>query len=378
MKGISTILATILLVIIVVSIVGLTYTFATSIFGVTTTAATSQTTQIVSRLGKQVNIVAASCKLLPNVVKFTIKNVGSADIKPGEMAAFVDGIKVNTTPDIESVALSAGSFSNEFVATFPGKSLNRNLGISAPAGEISKRVDCDFSDNSLVAYWKFDENSGTTAGDSSGKGNSGTLGNETATEPSWLPNAKSGSGLNFTPETSGVGRIKVVNMSSVADDINQSSDFTLAFWVNTTAVTAQYIFSAANTTRDNNILLGIMDGATDNVQLILESAVPNIIAVPAPFLGNGKWQHITIVKFVSPTGTSVELYINGTLYATGTDTAIRRPLTVYNGVWLGNDQDAVAQRFDPGQQLRGFLDEFTIFNKALSDIEVKGLMSYFE
>ena len=46
----------------------------------------------------------------------------------------------------------------------------------------------------LVGYWNFDESQGTTAGDSSGSGNSGVLVNG----PTWTT-GKSGTGINFDP-----------------------------------------------------------------------------------------------------------------------------------------------------------------------------------
>jgi len=48
------------------------------------------------------------------------------------------------------------------------------------------------AEETLLAYWKFDEGSGTTAGDSSGNGNDGTLVNG----PTWV-SGRHGMALSF-------------------------------------------------------------------------------------------------------------------------------------------------------------------------------------
>ncbi len=375
MKSISTILATILLVIIVVSIVGLFYTFSVTLFQQAAGGATNQTVTVVTGLGKQANIVVASCRILSNV-RFTVRNVGNLDIKAGEMAAFIDGIKVNTVPDITTITLPAQTYSDEFIASFFGKSSARELKIVTPAGETSKIVNCN-ADPNLVGYWKFDEGSGTAITDSSLNGNTGTLGNGTvAQQPSFSSIGKLGGSLNFTPGT-GTESIKVANIATVGDDISQRSAFTISFWINTTSSADQYIFSAANSTRANNILIAIMvfSPLPDHLYVWLENDIVMNLT-NATFFNDGKWYLITLVKQDVATNSIIKLYINDTLYGTNT-TNIKKPLIENNGVWLGNDQDFLGGGFSDFQQFRGLLDEFMIFNRSLSDTEIRELFSYF-
>ena len=68
----------------------------------------------------------------------------------------------------------------------------------------------------LVGYWKFDENTGTTAYDSSGFNNTGTINNATWTS------GKCGSGLSF----GGNGYVLVPNSTSI-----NAGTWTVICWV---------------------------------------------------------------------------------------------------------------------------------------------------
>lgn len=155
MKGISTILAMILIVIIVVALIGLTYTFAVGLFSTTTTGATEQTAAVTTRLQKTVAIVASSCANITSgvdagndSVKFTLKHTGTIDIETNELSAFLGGSKISpkdtvTSNTLEDTSLSAGSLSNEFeYNTTDGHKTPRTLRISAPAGEVDVSLTC--------------------------------------------------------------------------------------------------------------------------------------------------------------------------------------------------------------------------------------------
>ena len=89
---------------------------------------------------------------------------------------------------------------------------------------------------SLAAYWKFDEVSGTTAVDSSGNGNAGSL-NPTVGGPTWT-----------------IGKINGALEFDGADDyvqiphfLNRETRYTVAFWMypratNATDMNCQYFW----------------------------------------------------------------------------------------------------------------------------------------
>jgi len=80
----------------------------------------------------------------------------------------------------------------------------------------------------LVAYWKFDEGNGTTASDSSGNGNTGTLING----PLWTA-GKVGNALYFD----GIDDIVTVANSN---SLGLSSAFTLSAWVNPSSTSTNW------------------------------------------------------------------------------------------------------------------------------------------
>src|SRR6056297_596327 len=76
-------------------------------------------------------------------------------------------------------------------------------------------------DPNLVGYWKFDEGSGTTAYDSSGNGNDGTLTNG----PIWSTDAREG---NYSLSFDGVDDYVDVGNSQI---LQMDTSFSISFWV---------------------------------------------------------------------------------------------------------------------------------------------------
>jgi FlaG/FlaF family flagellin (archaellin) len=136
MIGISEILAMILIVIIVVALIGMTYTFATGLFSTTTNATQAQTGQITSNMGKTVSIVSAKCTVGTNY-QFSIRNTGPNQILSTELAAFADGAQLTVTFS----NLASGQVT-QFTGTPAGAAGPHTLKVSAPAGEVQAQVTC--------------------------------------------------------------------------------------------------------------------------------------------------------------------------------------------------------------------------------------------
>lgn len=161
MKGISTILAMILIVIIVVALIGLTYTFAVGLFSTTSGTATSQVTTTTTRLDKQVSFIGTvTCKnstvAADNwTVTFTLRHNGATwdinDAVQNELTAILDSNVIadsqtwyttgsgtlGTTPikpgELKTFSLWYGA------SAFTG---SHTLTISAPAGEMPMQITC--------------------------------------------------------------------------------------------------------------------------------------------------------------------------------------------------------------------------------------------
>jgi FlaG/FlaF family flagellin (archaellin) len=139
MKGISEILAMILIVIIVVALIGMTYTFATGLFSSTSEVTKNQTTQITGNMGKSVSIVAAKCMSgATGNYTFSIRNTGSNSIADTELAAFADGSKLTVTFS----ALPVGQIMQFNSTNFNIGSNPHTLKVSAPAGEVQTTLTC--------------------------------------------------------------------------------------------------------------------------------------------------------------------------------------------------------------------------------------------
>ena len=139
MKGISTILAMILIVIIVVALIGMTYTFAVGLFSSTTQATEQQTQQITGNMGKTISIVAAKCSTTTRTYTFSLRNTGTSTITSTELAAFAD----NSLLTVTFADLTIGQvreFTSGALASLPAGT--HTLRVSSPAGEVQESVTC--------------------------------------------------------------------------------------------------------------------------------------------------------------------------------------------------------------------------------------------
>ncbi len=175
MKGISAILATVLIVVITVAIVGLAYGWATGLFKMTSEATEEQVGGVTENLQKSVDIVALKCynstnpeiyisgminladtggPVIPpqpetNTIAFSVKNTGTGAIETGDLSAFLNNTPIgdNFSPvldDIAAVTLDVGE-----IKSFEYSSVNEHtdnqawiLKIDAPAGPVEKSVIC--------------------------------------------------------------------------------------------------------------------------------------------------------------------------------------------------------------------------------------------
>lgn len=224
---------------------------------------------------------------------------------------------------------------NDIKATLDGKTVN-----VAIAPSIS----------GLVGYWSFNDGSGSTASDSSGNGNTGTLING----PTWI-DGKYGKGLSFD------GNINWVNIAPSV--MNGLSDFTVTYWMKTSDNTKSGTpLHATNT--GNNEFIGPYDYRSANVY------VKDVNWNSGVALNDGTWKHVAITR-KGDTG-EVNLFVNGV--SKGSANLPAGVLTV-NCLVLGQEEDSVCDAFDVNQAFLGVMDEVGIFNKVLSQNEINSLSS---
>ena len=163
--------------------------------------------------------------------------------------------------------------------------------------------------NPPIAEWKFDEKTGTTANDTSGNGNTGTLTNMEAEDWKSSAECKYGACLEFD------GSNEYITNSTIT--LSNTDKATVELWFNPSSVAADDIkILFENSTNFNNSTTGIILSYNEIGQTIIGGHKGNIgyslwQSSITPIAN--KWYHITLVVDKSLTTKESKLYINGML-----------------------------------------------------------------
>jgi len=204
-------------------------------------------------------------------------------------------------------------------------------------------------DPSLVGWWKFDEGSGTTALDSSGSGNHGTL----VGNPRWVP-GMIGSALEFD------GTEDAVEIPN-SDSLSITEAITIAAWT----------YMAANASGEMAIVSKGVWGANDLPYELTEDSGGVIFWQFYDDAGRDtcspdsppvdEWHHIAATY----DGTIFKCYIDAVLAEewgyVGEMPENKRPVTI-------------GRRSGGGTYYQGVLDEVVIYNRALDETEIVPVM----
>jgi len=202
-----------------------------------------------------------------------------------------------------------------------------------------------------VAYWKFDESSGTSATDATGRGHTGTLSGGTI--PTWA-SGKINNGLNVHGTVAGTTS-SYLSVPTSADWTFGSSDFSIGYWVNATNSSGYYTTIDTGYASNTGILVEY-----DVVNAIWRIYMGTTVVYIRPFtMTAGAWYYMVVRR----TGTNLDIVINSsTLGVVTNSTSITNS---GNSIFLG--------KYSGGEAIEGFLDEFGIWSRALSDSEVASL-----
>ncbi|TAL50590.1 MAG: DUF2341 domain-containing protein, partial [Methylovulum sp.] len=229
------------------------------------------------------------------------------------------------------------------------------------AGAVLGAQPMDALNNGLVGYWKMDENTGTTANDSSGNGKSLTL------------SASSWSTGKLGPAWNGDGTNR---LAQAADDPHfdfvAADNFTISLWYKTD--------SATNPASNENLLSKVGSGI--GYQMIARTTGEVIFGIDSSGGGDledrvcqdgvdrydGNWHLFTVVK----NGTSnMKCFIDGQLVETLS--SITQTGTLENaGIFRLGDSNAL----DDGSEFNGDLDDVRFYRTILTDSEVRQLYNF--
>jgi len=137
-KGISAVLATVLIVVITVAIIGLAYAWSVDLFGTVSDSTDDQIGGQLDMMEKRIQIVTAGCE--NGIISFTIKSTGTEDILASELSAYVNSQQVT---DVIFDNLGAGNTSLQYeTSDFVSVGDEDILEVDAPAGIVEKTVMC--------------------------------------------------------------------------------------------------------------------------------------------------------------------------------------------------------------------------------------------
>lgn len=208
----------------------------------------------------------------------------------------------------------------------------------------NSQFELDVAPTHLLAHYKLDETSGTTAADSSGNGHNGTY---VATP--MLGQASADDALGTAVRFNGASQYISLGSRAAPEAL------TLSLWVKFAATASnQRIVHLGRT------LLAVESNGTAVTWWSDTGVASSTIAINA--LGTSTYKCITLTQ----TGTTASLYIDGVLQKTVTTTnAIN---TLANASYLGCYSASV-------QFLNGWLDDVRIYDVALSPAEIAELVA---
>ena len=217
----------------------------------------------------------------------------------------------------------------------------------------------------LVGWWNLDEGSGTSAADSSGNNNTGTLTNG----PTWTTSGKINDALTFN------GTNQYVSVASV--NLSATNAVTLSMWVNRTytAATNDMLFEATPDTGSStsgfyiypDTSAGDCSVGGGHLDVSLRGDV-NWSGACYNQPSSGAWHHLVAVYDKSqPASGEVTFYIDGVLQ-TPTNTNYNN-----NTNNFGNNPIYIASRGGASNYCAATIDDVRIYNRALSAAQVWSL-----
>ncbi len=200
-------------------------------------------------------------------------------------------------------------------------------------------------DPALVAWWPFDEGTGTVAADLSGNGNDGDIqGGAT-----WVPGV-----LDMALEFNGSNAF--VDAPHIPFD---DQSFTIAMWINPGQTTSDHIFFSQTQSSSTNLSMHFRCIGGGTIRFGFYS---NDLDSPGGVLEVGNWYHVAL--WYDFADQNRRIYLNGEMIAEASATPYKGTTgNTHIGQWNG------------GEFWNGMIDDVQVYHKPLSDGEVVKIMS---
>ena len=223
------------------------------------------------------------------------------------------------------------------------------------------------SDPSLVGWWKLDDGSGTTAIDSSGNGNDGTLTAGTAGFPEWKTTGddfRVGTGALEFHGGAAAGEGDLVDCgNSTIFDITENITFALWVKIDAFTMTYQYVFSKghnymilrANDTPYLRVVFNGLDTGDGDDYYAGGTTIP---------IDDGQWHHVA-ASYDSSTG----------IVAFYTDGILEESKTTSGSIPVNTESLCIGRRNQSNRKgTDAIIDDVRIYNRTLSEEEIQVVM----
>jgi len=219
----------------------------------------------------------------------------------------------------------------------------------------------------LVGHWKFDETSGTSASDSSGSNNTGTLTNG----PTWTT-GKIGQALEFD----GVDDYVRVGDGTLLQNMSLAS---ISAWIYPQSFNGQSrvkIYSKDNAGSGNFLVFWLENfNVTNGLAFNRQYSISSLSAIsPANVINLNQWNHVAVVWDGGSARSNVTFYVNGVRQPinTGVGADGSGALSDDSGytVSIGSNANGSEHWYD------GQIDEVRVYNRALSTSDIQALYAY--
>ena len=207
----------------------------------------------------------------------------------------------------------------------------------------------------LVAHWSFDDGSGTSAFDSSGNGNDGTV----AGNAEWV-DGQLGGALQFD----GAGaRVVAANIPF------DNRSFSVMMWVNAVLYTGEQVVFSTGLTGSNDTDMHFRLGGEGSGNVppggVRMGFYNNDLDTAGGIIEENTWYHITF--WYDFENQNRRIYVDGVMEAEGTANP-----------YLGTTGDTVIGAWGTGQWFRGIIDDVQVYSHALTDNEILAAMQGLE